>query len=93
MKSTRMTKRFPCVVLSIILTISTFVGLNLNPKAIDSRVEKAVQIAVGIANDNSHGYSQTSRRGPDYDCASLVYYLWSCSVMFTPNSFLYSTLT
>lgn len=33
---------------------------------------KAVQIAVDIANDDSHGYDQTHRNGPDYDCSSLV---------------------
>lgn len=35
-------------------------------------VEKAVQWAIDTANDNSHGYSQTSRYGPDYDCSSFV---------------------
>ena len=33
-----------------------------------------IQWAVDIANDNSHGYSQCKRNGPDYDCSSLVYY-------------------
>ena len=37
-----------------------------------SVIEKAVSWAVGIANDNSHGYDQNSRWGPDYDCSSLV---------------------
>ena len=36
-------------------------------------VEKAVTWAIGIANDNSHGYSQSNRWGnPDYDCSSFV---------------------
>lgn len=35
-------------------------------------VEKAVQWAIKIANDNSHGYSQVDRWGPDYDCSSFV---------------------
>lgn len=35
-------------------------------------VEEAVQWAIGIANDDSHGYDQTHRDGPDYDCSSLV---------------------
>lgn len=35
-------------------------------------VENAVQWAIDIANDNSHGYDQGSRLGPDYDCSSLV---------------------
>lgn len=35
--------------------------------------EKAVEWAVGIAKDDSHGYDQGSRWGtPDYDCSSLV---------------------
>ena len=35
-------------------------------------VERAVSWAVGIAQDDSHGYSQYKRWGPDYDCSSLV---------------------
>lgn len=34
--------------------------------------EKAVEFAVSVANDNSHGYDQAKRWGPDYDCSSLV---------------------
>lgn len=37
-----------------------------------SVIETAVTWAIGIANDDSHGYSQTNRDGPDYDCSSLV---------------------
>lgn len=33
-----------------------------------------VQWAIDIANDDTHGYSQCSRNGPDYDCASFVYF-------------------
>ena len=38
-------------------------------------VEDAVQWALAIADDNSHGYDQAldNRWGPDYDCSSLVY--------------------
>ena len=35
-------------------------------------IEKAVQWAIKTANDNSHGYSQRDRWGPDYDCSSFV---------------------
>lgn len=36
-------------------------------------VERAVNWAIGIANDDSHGYDQNSRWGhPDFDCSSLV---------------------
>lgn len=37
-----------------------------------SKVEAAVTWACSIANDNSHGYDQINRWGPDYDCSSLV---------------------
>ena len=38
-----------------------------------TKVEKYTQEALAIANDNKHGYSQSSRWGtPDYDCSSLV---------------------
>lgn len=34
--------------------------------------ESALKWAVNIANDQSHGYSQANRWGPDYDCSSLA---------------------
>ena len=37
-----------------------------------SVIESAVAWAIETANDNSHGYSQASRYGPDYDCSSFV---------------------
>ncbi len=39
-------------------------------------IEDAVEWAIGIANDNSHGYDQNNRWGPDYDCSSLVIQAW-----------------
>lgn len=41
-----------------------------------SVIEQAVQWAIDIANDNSHGYSQANRWGPDYDCSSMVISAW-----------------
>lgn len=35
-------------------------------------IESSVKWAEGIAADDTHGYSQTRRNGPDYDCSSLV---------------------
>lgn len=35
-------------------------------------IYKSVDWAVGIALDNTHGYDQTNRNGPDYDCSSLI---------------------
>ena len=34
--------------------------------------ESATQWAINIANDKTHGYSQSNRWGPNYDCSSLV---------------------
>ena len=35
-------------------------------------IDSAVNWAVDVANDNSHGYDQNHRQGPDFDCSSLV---------------------
>lgn len=35
-------------------------------------ITSAVAWALAIANDETHGYDQTNRWGPDYDCSSLV---------------------
>lgn len=35
-------------------------------------IETAVQWAIAIANDDTHGYDQGNRYGPDYDCSSFV---------------------
>ena len=41
-----------------------------------SIIEKAVAWATDITNDDSHGYDQGSRWGPDHDCSSLVISAW-----------------
>ncbi|MDR1767565.1 MAG: InlB B-repeat-containing protein [Propionibacteriaceae bacterium] len=46
---------------------------NVTPSTLGTT---AVTWAQGIANDNSHGYSQTTRWGPSYDCSSLVIQAW-----------------
>lgn len=35
-------------------------------------IERAVQWMIAIANDDSHGYDQANRNGPDYDCSSFI---------------------
>lgn len=37
-----------------------------------SDISKAVQFMISIAQDDTHGYDQAHRNGPDYDCSSLV---------------------
>ena len=39
-------------------------------------IEDAVAWAIETANDQSHGYSQVDRWGPDYDCSSFVISAW-----------------
>jgi len=39
-------------------------------------IDAAVAWAVMIANDDSHGYDQNNRDGPDYDCSSLLCHAW-----------------
>ena len=39
-------------------------------------IEKAVTWALQIAQDPDHGYDQTHRWGPDYDCSSFLISAW-----------------
>ena len=43
------------------------------PKATSSKIAKMVKHLKDLAADDSHGYSQARRWGPDYDCSSLMY--------------------
>lgn len=72
-----------CVVIAVLIAHCALLITHCSSaQAADSRVEKAVQWACDIANDNTHGYSQGaenppytgSRDGLDYDCSSLVYH-------------------
>ena len=47
-------------------------GTGSSGSAGSESVEAAVQWMINIANDDSHGYDQSSRWSPDYDCSSLV---------------------
>lgn len=37
-----------------------------------SKIITALQFMLDTANNNAHGYDQTNRNGPDYDCSSLI---------------------
>ena len=39
-------------------------------------IDKACALAVSIADDPAHGYSQANRWGPDYDCSSFLINVW-----------------
>lgn len=40
------------------------------------KIEDAVALALNIASDETHGYSQKQRWGSDYDCSSFLIYVW-----------------
>lgn len=42
--------------------------------AANADVETFVKWCEGIARDDSHGYDQGNRNGPDYDCSSLIWW-------------------
>lgn len=44
-----------------------------------TKPEKATQLMEKIAADQSHGYSQQNRWGPDYDCSSLTIEAYECA--------------
>ena len=82
-----LTQRMFCVMLAIAVVFS---GLCIpqNAKTVEAAspvVEQAISWAISIANDNSHGYSMTSRWGPDYDCSSFVISAYSLNVLTNKN--------
>ncbi len=66
-----MKKRILSLALALAVVMSTAATVPAWA-ALDNRVERAISWAISIANDNSHGYSQLRRNGPDYDCSSFV---------------------
>lgn len=64
-------KRMIGVVLCLCLLLQLLPQAQ-NVLAASSKVETALDWAQKIADDNSHGYSQQHRNGPDYVCSSYV---------------------
>lgn len=55
------------------------------------KISDAVSLAIQMANDNSHGYSQKNRWGPDYDCSSFLIEVWEkCGVPVKTNGATYT---
>ena len=50
--------------------------MSTDIETVNNVVEKAISYMEQIARDDSHGYSQDVRWGPDYDCSSLVITSW-----------------
>ena len=66
-----MKKKRICFVMVFFVLMST-ISFELPVYASSSKMEDAISWAISIANDNTHGYSQSNRWGPDYDCSSFV---------------------
>lgn len=64
--------RICAIALTAAILISTLLVFFSTKSSAGSGVSGAISWAVAIANDNSHGYSQASNRGPNYDCSSFV---------------------
>lgn len=45
---------------------------TVSPERLDPKVERMLAWALETAADDTHGYSQRDRFGPNYDCASFV---------------------
>lgn len=58
-----------------------------------SIIENAINWALGIAKDNSHGYDQTHRDGPNYDCSSLISWAYYNAGLNTRPGYTPSTST
>ncbi|MBR1591431.1 MAG: RICIN domain-containing protein [Ruminococcus sp.] len=67
-------KRCVGAVTAMAFTVSVCGFTVPEAKALDPKIEEAVQWVLDIAADETHGYSQASRDGPDYDCSSLIYH-------------------
>ena len=65
-------KKIISTVLALALSGTMLISAPISVRADSSIVEKAITWAMKIANDNSHGYSQVNRWGPDYDCSSFI---------------------
>ena len=80
-------RRFATLLLTVILFVTCFLttafaasgskskssqkAATEEPK-LDEKVEAMIAWALDIAADDSHGYSQSNRTGPNYDCSSFV---------------------
>ena len=73
-------KRAISVLIALVLVTGTVGGFALSDELSGSvtaladggSVESAITWALTVAADNTHGYSQSDRWGPDYDCSSFV---------------------
>ena len=65
-------KKVLSIILALTMLLSITAGIDFSAFATNSYVEKAVNWAVSIANNNAYGYSWGSWGTTGYDCSSLV---------------------
>lgn len=58
-------------------------GAKMNEHSSSIEASNYLEWAASIAEDDSHGYDQGGRNGPDYDCSSLVWHSLVESGTFT----------
>lgn len=59
---------------TVIPTRTASSGSSTSNTAASGTLEAALQIFENLLNDDSHGYSQSNRWGPDFDCSSSIVY-------------------
>lgn len=57
----------------------------------NSKIDKYLKWMEKIAKDDSHGYSQSDRNGPNYDCSSFVYYALTETGVIKKESYAFTT--
>ena len=77
------------VLIVLVMLIPFFFILKAD--ATSTEMEKAISWAINTANDQSHGYSQANRNGPDYDCSSFVYYALKSAGLCSSLTYAFNT--
>lgn len=82
-------KKLLATVMALLIAVAVIPLSSINVYAADYKIEKAIEWAIATANDDTHGYSMSSRNGPNYDCSSFVSYAFKnagFSIKGVPNS-------
>lgn len=67
-----MNRKYACMLTALTFAV-TGSGLHAAADAESTKdIEKSIEWALATAADDTHGYSQADRWGPDYDCSSFV---------------------
>lgn len=80
-----MKKKIVPILLTAVVTGAMFPAQMVTAFA-SSAVDQAVRWSINTANDNTHGYSQSNRWGPDYDCSSFVLSAYKAAGIDTGNA-------